>query len=329
MQDISHHATLVSGDQYFNELLQQISKSRERIAITAMTIEYSEKMKPIFDELFLALKRGVKVTLVFDNFTKSPFAPGLINFANGGKTHLAKTLEICDRLRDQGASVTFVKQLKFNPFKGRYHVKVIIIDTTWYAFGGMNFCAEAFEVIDYMLCRSVKEEADSLMTIIESFQYNSFTSDYVKKFSNDTLLVDAGLENQSTIYEHAQHLAEKATEAIYVSQMQPTGPLADALKKIPTTYYFNRSDSIGFPGSVAAKIDAHHSGIKNSYKGQRLIHAKFILFRLQGGENMLISGSHNFNWRGVQYGTSEIAFISKDNRLWNDLQNFTHQKIQS
>jgi hypothetical protein len=44
-----------------------------------------------------------------------------------------------------------------------------------------------------------------------------------------------------------------------------------------------------------------------------------MLFELNDGSKVVLSGSHNFSWRGVAFGTKEIALQSSDPALWRRL----------
>jgi hypothetical protein len=52
-----------------------------------------------------------------------------------------------------------------------------------------------------------------------------------------------------------------------------------------------------------------------------------MLFELGSGKKVALSGSHNFSYRGVQFGTQEIALESRDEVLWEQLHNFVQKKI--
>ncbi len=153
---------IIKSHDYYQALLRDIPKSRRRIVITAMTVAYDGKTEPIFQMLEQALQRGVAVTLVFDVFTKSPFASGLATYLSTDRDAIKRLLEVCEHLKSQGATVHVLGTLGINPFAGRYHCKATVIDNAWYSFGGINFCAEGFVHTDYMLWGQSKHTADLL-----------------------------------------------------------------------------------------------------------------------------------------------------------------------
>jgi hypothetical protein len=48
------------------------------------------------------------------------------------------------------------------------------------------------------------------------------------------------------------------------------------------------------------------------------------LFELKDGSKAVLSGSHNFSWRGVAFGTKEIALYSTDPNVWRRLQDVVY-----
>ena len=74
-------------------------------------------------------------------------------------------------------------------------------------------------------------------------------------------------------------------------------------------------------------IDQKRFGMQSRYWQPRYLHAKFILFEMPDGSKALLSGSNNFSWRGVAYGTKEIALYSTDAMLWQQLHAFLQQHI--
>lgn len=325
----SNSRRLVSGESYHTELLQAIKNSRKRVTITAMVVGWDDKTVPIFRELKKALKRGVEVTLVFDIYITSPFAPGIFTYFTGYRKSLKHLFQACDTLSKNGASISFIKSLGINPFKNRYHFKAAIVDNTWFSYGGVNFCKVAFEINDYMLTGTFKDEADTLQKIIKQFQYAEMYEDTrIILDPKNTLLVDAGAPHQSIIYSTATALAEKAIKATYVSQMPPAGKLARALSKTNTTYFYNPPMQFPFPANVAAIIDTVHNPTVNNYRKPTFLHAKFILYEFKDEPAVVISGSHNFSQRGVEYGTQEGALLSTDTALLRQFQTYLKEAIK-
>ena len=68
---------LLEGGDYYKSLLEAIPKARKRIVIAEMVVLWGERTAPIFIMLQDALKRGVKVTILLDNYTRLPALYGL------------------------------------------------------------------------------------------------------------------------------------------------------------------------------------------------------------------------------------------------------------
>lgn len=325
----THPYRLVSAQSYYDSLLHAIKNSQQRVTITAMAAGWDDKTQPIFHELEKALERGVKVTMVFDIFVTSPFAPGLFTYFTGYRKSLQHLFKACDALSEKGASTSFIKSLGLNPFKNRYHFKATIIDDMWFSYGGVNFCKEGFEINDYMLMGESKSEANILQGVVRQFQNREMEKDaHTTLDSYNTLLIDAGVPRQSIIYSTAIALAQKATKITYVSQMPPSGLLAKALKNTQTSYFYNRPQQFTFPANIAAIIDAVRDHTANSYKRDVFLHAKFIMFEFNNEPSVIISGSHNFSERGVRYGTQEGALVSIDAALIKQFQVYLTEYIK-
>jgi hypothetical protein len=79
--------------------------------------------------------------------------------------------------------------------------------------------------------------------------------------------------------------------------------------------------------SVAHAYDEQKYRIRNRYKGEKMIHAKAMLLEMPSGRKVVLSGSHNFNYRGVSFGTQEICLYSTNKKLWDDLQAFIRRRV--
>jgi phosphatidylserine/phosphatidylglycerophosphate/cardiolipin synthase-like enzyme len=320
---------LVSATPYHAELLHAIKSSRKRVTITAMVVGWDDKTKPIFHELEKALSRGVEVTMVFDIYITSPFAPGIFTYFTGYRKSLKQLFQACDALSQNGASISFIKSLGINPFKNRYHFKAAIVDDSWFSYGGVNFCKVAFEINDYMLTGESKSEADILQRAVKQFQTGEMREDTrIILDPKNTLLIDAGTPHRSIIYSTATMLALKATKVTYVSQMPPAGQLAKALGKTNTTYFYNPPMQFTFPANIAAIIDTTRNSTANNYRKPTFLHAKFIIYEFKDEPAAVISGSHNFSQRGVEYGTQEGALLSTDTALIKQFQIYLTEYIK-
>ena len=59
-----------------------------------------------------------------------------------------------------------------NPFKGRCHLKVFIVDNTVFSFGGVNFAKVGFEYSDYMIRLESTWTANLMTVLVRDVQVN-------------------------------------------------------------------------------------------------------------------------------------------------------------
>lgn len=318
---------LVPASDYYQELLRELPKAKHRVLLHAMNILWGPATELLIPALEEALKRGVEVRIVGDYYSK--FQANRPQFARTNAVpKWAHTRAINYRLLDKGAQITYVGKLGLNPFKGRSHSKVTLIDDIAYSFGGVNFSDDAFENHDYMLKSTDPTLADRLYALVCDIEKDEKMDDRCEQINSDTvLLFDGGKPGTSIIYETACDLVAKSSKVYFVSQMCPSGKLATAIGKSSYSCYFIRASQADPPANFALMFDKARYHIKNSYTGKGYIHAKFILTEFADGSKHLITGSNNFSWRGIAYGTKEIAIHSTDERLWHTLYSFMQQEI--
>lgn len=311
---------MLEAGKYYDSLLGEIPRAKKRIVIASMVLLWGERAAPVFGMLEDALKRGVEVTILLDNYTRLTYLLGL-KPRSSGKERRRQTFRALEDLSSKGAKLHLFGKIGFPPQKGRCHVKITVIDNTSYAFGGVNFLDEQFVHIDYMLMSKNAKVADTLAnTVGEICQNGSPLPDTEIELSKTTrILFDGGKPKQSIIYERASELTAQAKKVYFVSQMMPSGQLAALLKETKSEIYSNRPEMMSSPAGLAQAFDQQRYRISNSYKGVQYIHAKFMLFELPGGRKAVLSGSHNFSWRGVSFGTQEIALHSTEPKLWDQL----------
>lgn len=319
---------VVPAEDYYQTLLRVVPEAKARIVIASMVLVWGERTAPIFIMLQDALARGVKVTVLLDNFTRLTYLNDLKPVATRTK-RIKQTFASLKELASKGAHVFAVGKTTFPPHKGRCHVKITVVDDLSFSFGGVNFYDQGLKNHDYMLSSNSPETADCLEQLVRRIgaaRQHLLDGEVVLDPKN-AVLFDGGRRGSSLVYERAQQLASEAKRALFVSRMAPSGILARTLNTIDTIFYFNRPEQMQVPDSWAQAFDEQKYRIKNSYEGKRPIHAKCILFELKDGSKALISGSHNFSYRGVSYGTKEIALQSTDEMLWNELRAFIKTHI--
>lgn len=320
---------ILKGNDYYKSLLESIPKAKKRVVIAAMVVLWGERTAPIFIMLQDAIKRGVKVTILLDNYTRLPALYGL-NPKSSRRARVKQTMEALENLSRAGARVYCFGKLGFPPYKGRCHVKVTIVDDTSYSFGGVNFFDQVFDFADYMLKSEDSKIADCLEQLIERIGKNHppLLDGEVPMGKGTQILFDGGRPKHSLIYERACELTSRAKQVYFFGQMTPSGQLATLLNETSSEIYSNRAEQMLPIDSLGQAFDLQRYHIENQYKGENFIHAKFMLFELPGGRKAVLTGSHNFSYRGVRYGTQEVALHSTDPKLWDGLYNFMQKHLK-
>ena len=239
-------------------------------------------------------------------------------------------MESLENLSKAGARVYCFGKIGFPPYKGRCHVKITVVDDVSYSFGGINFIDQTFDFADYMLMSEDPSIADCLEQLTERIGKNRppLLDGEVPMGKSTHILFDGGRPKHSLIYERACELTARAKQVHLFSQMTPSGQLATLLNETNSTIYFNRPEQMDAVASLGQAFDQQRYRINNQYKGQEYIHAKFMLFDLPGGKKALLSGSHNFSYRGVRYGTQEVALHSTNPKLWDSLYQFMQKHLK-
>jgi cardiolipin synthase A/B len=320
--------SLVSPQEYCDRLLALLSGAKERVVLAAMVVRAGPRTGEVLEAIAAAAERGVRVHILADIYGMHKVSQPDYLSKNGFEQELAQTRAIFGRITAQPhGGVSWVGRIGLNPYTGRYHAKVVVIDSTVFSFGGINFTADALQNIDYMLQAEDPVLAATLERLIADNGKGLPTTDLELLLDQqNTLLFDAGNRNISVIYNRACELAKQSSRITYVSQMCPTGPLARLIKATSHTCYFNQPTQTGFrPDTLAQLWDGWRSGIVNHYSGSTFLHAKCILYELRDGSRVSLSGSHNFSWRGVAFGTKEIALCSTSKEVWHGLQEIVYK----
>lgn len=318
---------LVTATEYYASLQKAIPAAKKRIVINAMVVLWQPHTEALLPMLHEALERNVEVRIVGDLFSK--FHANMPKFARGDRgPRWGHTIAINSDLQSRGAQITYVGKIGLNPYKQRCHSKITIIDDVAYTFGGVNFYSGAFSFHDYMIEIRDKQIANRLYELVREIEKYPRMTDLVEKINaHTTLLFDGGTPGSSAIYSTACDAVANAKKVYFVSQMCPSGRLAKLINNTENYCYFVRATQADPPSNLALLFDKARFGIKNRYKGKHYIHAKLILTEGTDGSRHIISGSNNFSWRGIAFGTKEIAIHSTDPVLWEVFYNYMQEKI--
>ncbi|HSX28655.1 MAG TPA: phospholipase D-like domain-containing protein [Candidatus Saccharimonadales bacterium] len=322
---------LVDAKEYGEQLAAIIPSAKKRILIAAMIVAYDTYTGPLLEAILQAQKRGVAVHIVVDRFSQLPLAYEGFFFSKEIQRRRQDFETFAAALQKSGGRISYVgKKWSHNPFAGRLHAKFTVVDDTAYTFGGVNFSGRHFGFADVMVQTRDVKVCDTLEALATKIAAHSILKDLDETINDSSqLLFDGGTPGTSVIYQRTCELAAKASKIYYVSQMCPSGKLGRILHDKKAECYFNRPSQAGPPNNLGIWVDQRRFGIANLYKGATYIHAKCMLFEMPDGSKALITGSNNFSWRGIAYGTKEIAMYSTNTHLYDQLYDFMQRRIIS
>ncbi len=303
---------------YKDTLVDAIDQTSTRLLLEAMNVDHIGDMHDILEATMRARRRGAEVLLVYDGYS---YPTALLKYGP------RSTYELKNRLRgleQAGASLHRVGRLEVNPFAGRHHAKAVVADNTVFIGGGANLTHDTFETKDFMLRFESEALADTLFADLPRSARERIADDTLYAHNGDELLLDSGLKGSSIIYDRVCDLADKAEKVWLVSKLAPDGRLLKIISGKESQLWYNTLASASFFDSIAISIDQNRQNLDNLYSGEQEIHAKFCVFEMQDGAYEVVTGSHNFNTRGVKFGTQEIALHSKDQLLAKELINFAN-----
>lgn len=323
--------TLLPAKDYVKDLAREITTAQERVCIISCALNNEPLTQPIFTAARQAIDRGVEVNIAADAFTFSEFGGYLNPFKRfSARSQAAK--KFAQDFRDAGARFRWLGGgIKFNPFAGVTHIKWSAVDDTVYCFGGVNLYQEGVEYTDYMLkihdprlANNIVEEQQEIIAADMSFQkYDGLH----RPFEYGSVYVDSGKRGDSAIYNRACELAAEATDIIFVSQYCPTGPLARLLRQKQAKIYFNQPDNLHFSTKLLIRYSMFRTKLTSLYQRKPYLHAKFILFEMSDGRKIALTGSHNFSYSGVSFGTREVALETTEKQVYQQLEDFFKNNI--
>jgi len=319
---------LLLPSDYVSQAAAQMRHAKKRIYLISMVIADHPETHELIAELEAAALRGVTVIVAADVFTygevNGSFLP-IKYYSPNAKlaTHMAK------KLRAAGVKFHWLGRARLTIWSGRTHSKWCVVDDTVFTFGGVNMYGDGIENTDYMFNIEHTKLTDRLVYEQERIQKaDRSSSNYPSvayELEGNSVLIDGGLVTQSIIYRRAIELAREAKDILFVSQYCPTGKVGRLMKKKNATVYFNRPEQAYSFNRVLIRLSQFTSGLKTLYKKDNYLHAKFIIFTMDDGSKVAITGSHNFAYTGVLFGTREIALETKDPAIIRQLEAF-HKK---
>lgn len=329
--------TLYDGLGYVEALtrLAHQTERGDRLALSTMSLEPSEQ--PV-DQLLPALaesaRRGTDVTLLVDSYAllvdsgSRDLGPLLIPYTS---RTFAQRLNALDSLQEAGVTVALTNEPPHylsNPFAGRSHIKGAVINDSVFL-GGPNL--HDVDRIDASMQITNPDLADFLYDILgriaKSGQTKQTITDGRRPFADgSSLLFDAGYKNQSHIQGTARRLIASVNEAdqlLLATQFVPRGAL---VKDLAAAHERGADISLIFtpPSGKNAVMSASERFAFHALKRalpsalmdelilptNKPVHAKCIVTPRQ-----VLIGSHNFDPRGIKFGTAEIAYLRQSTDL--------------
>lgn len=323
---------LISPHQYVKQAAEAVRHATKRVYLISMVIADHETTHELIQELEAAAKRGVEVHVAADVFTFGEVSGGFLPiryYSPGAKD----TNRMVRALKRSGVRFSWLGRARLTLFNGRTHSKWCVVDNTIFSFGGVNMYGEAIDNVDYMFRLEDTKLADRLVEEQKRIQTaERRSSNYPSvayEHGESTVLIDGGIIGQSVIYRRALELAEQSKSITFVSQYCPTGKLSRIIKKKPTKLYYNRPQQAEGLNRIVLRAAILATQLKTEYKNARYLHAKCIIFKLEDGSKVAITGSHNFAYTGVLLGTREIALETRDPAIIKQLETFIKKEVAS
>lgn len=326
---------LLLPKDYIRTAVKLVNNAKHRIGLVSLSLFRDQSTNDLIDAIICAAKRGIDVHVAADFVTfiyaqKHPILSlaFLLGTDNRTADHIRR------EFREAGAHFTWLGRYNVPIFTGRTHSKWFIVDDTVFTFGGVNtediaITKQAdymFRVNDPVLASQLWREQ---LHIERTERYPERRRNRVVRLSYGTLLIDNGKLADSIIYKRALALAKQASSAILVSQYCPSGKLGRLIQAMDSEIYFNyknlTKDKLNQLLIGSKKL---LMGVHNCYRRNRYIHAKFIIFTMPNGQQVAITGSHNFTTAGSMLGTREIALETNNPSIIRQLKAFLDKEIK-
>ncbi|MDB5160253.1 MAG: hypothetical protein JWO99_516 [Candidatus Saccharibacteria bacterium] len=322
---------LVLPPDYIAQATELVRIAQNRVFLIAMVVADHPATHELIEALEEAAKRGVSVTVTADIFTYGEVSGGFlpIRYYSPGVKEVNLMVK---RLKAAGVKFQWLGRGHVTLLNGRTHSKWCVVDDTCFVFGGVNmYQGGVAENIDYMFRLQNNHLADRLAyeqgRIVKAERASTNYPSVTYELEGNSVLIDGGIIAHSVIYRRATELAKEASHIIFVSQYCPTGKLARIFKKKNVSLYFNRPEQATSLNKALIMLSMFTSGFKTLYKKDRYLHAKFIIFTMEDGSKVAITGSHNFAYTGVLFGTREIALETSDPKIISQLESFYKKNI--
>lgn len=332
---MSIQVKLLLPQDYISTATKLVRNAKRRIGLVSLSLFRDLSTSELIGAVMDAAKRGVDVHVAADFVTfvyaqkHRILSPG---FLLGGDNRVAD--QIRRDFRQAGARFTWLGGYNVPIFVGRTHSKWCIIDDTVFAFGGVNTEDIAItKQADYMLEIADPKLANQLWR--EQIHIEQVDRHLERRYNRTiktdygTVLVDDGRLVDSIIYKRTLALAQRAKSAVLVSQYCPSGKLGRVIRNMDSKIYFNQKNLTNDKlNKLLIGSKSLLNRVDNQYHRNRYIHAKFVIFTMPNGQEIAVTGSHNFTTTGSALGTREIALETSDTSIIKQLKQFLHKEIE-
>lgn len=322
---------LVLPADYIQQAVTLVKQAKKRVYLISMVIADHPATHELIEALKEAAKRGVLVTVTADIFTYGEVSGGFLPiryYSPGVKdvNTMVKTLKAA------GVRFRWLGNSRITLMNGRTHTKWCVIDDVCFTFGGVNmYQGGVADNTDYMFRYENNRLADRLVyeqgRIVKAERTSTNYPSVTYELEGNSVLFDGGIIAHSVIYRRACELAQEATDILFVSQYCPTGKLARIFKTKRTSLYFNRPEQADVLNRTLIRLSMLTSQFTTLYTRSAYLHAKFIIFTMPDGSKVTITGSHNFAYTGVLFGTREVALETTDAHVISQLESFSKKYV--
>lgn len=327
-----------SKPEYFQDLIARISETKagDRVVVASMKFNVdTPEVRQLAEVLIAAAGRGVDVLLSVDAYSFLLFddaRPGPLFYHKQLPEKMPlvfrRRLAALESIKKAGGHyvVTNRPSHRFkNPFSGRNHVKLAIINDRVYV-GGCNL--SGVNQVDMMVAWDDKSTAQWLRSFMESVAKTENVAaaaknqDLSRKIDESTsLIIDAGRSGQSLIYEKAQSIMDEAKRTLFIACLYfPNSSTAKLLRRARSRgarvmIIFNHPSKHGIAHGLVQYLVLCFEKLRNppaSFSGQLSKQSPKLHAKLLASEQAAMIGSHNYVPAGVKWGTAEIALLRRD-----------------
>lgn len=341
----------VTAQEYPKRFLEDVKNAHSKLVLQSMGLVYDDETAPVLEEV---LKQNDSLTdspalVLPDSYSKLYVNRAALWSPRSSdrrivREHNRLMADYQARLQVRGALTRHIHPYmgrgrvgNIMPLAGRNHTKFGIADDVVYSLGGVNFSEASFEAHDYML----RAESPILAEALHIYANAHITSGRVEAREDlsfhledgSKVLIDIGKRKQSVIYDMVCNLAKVSDkEILFVSQFSPEGRLEKLLHEKQNELgtenvqvILNNAREFGFPVSIEQRGIQRSTPLDYQEIKEGYVHAKFMIFTNSDGQKTVVSGSHNFNEKGVRFGTAEIALVSTNLSLIAEFEEFANR----